>query len=68
MFRVWGRVSVVSADSFDLDDGSGAPVRVTAAAHGLLAGTYAMAEGILNAGGAQPVLDTAYGSVSVLAP
>lgn len=68
MFRVWGRVSVVSPDSFDLDDGSGAPVRVTAAAHGLSTGTYAVAEGILNAEGAQPVLDTAYGTVSVLAP
>lgn len=68
MFRVWGRVSVVSADSFDLDDGSGAPVRVNSTAHGLSTGTYAVAEGILNTGGAQPVLDTAYGTVSVLAP
>lgn len=48
-FTVWGRVSLLDADGFLLDDGSGAPVKVLAPGHsGLTSGAFARATGVLN--------------------
>lgn len=47
-FTVWGKVAVVDADSFTLDDGSGLLVTVNKAAHGLVSDEYASATGTLN--------------------
>lgn len=48
LFTVWGRVNVLSSNSFTLDDGSGMPITVYAENHGLTTGQYAKARGILS--------------------
>jgi len=46
-FTVWGLVTVVDADTFEVDDGSG-PVHVDAPGHSLQTGDYAFATGLLD--------------------
>ena len=46
LFRTWGLVTRLDADTFELDDGSTTPVRVSATGHGLLTGAYVFARGI----------------------
>lgn len=67
-FRVWGRITVINQDSFELEDGSGAPVLVQAPDHNMQDGAFGTANGNLNLTGAQPTLDTTYGSTTTLAP
>ncbi|MGI6296758.1 MAG: fibronectin type III domain-containing protein [Armatimonadota bacterium] len=55
-FTVWGAVSVIDANSFVVDDGSGAPIKVLKANHGFSNGDYVSAAGTLDVSGAQPVL------------
>jgi len=55
-FTVWGAVTIIDANSFVVDDGSGAPVKVLMTAHGLSNGDYASATGALDVSGAQPVV------------
>ena len=47
-FAVCGKVTVIDADTFDLDDGSGIAIRVTAPSHGLATGDTARAAGALD--------------------
>ncbi len=58
-FRMWGRASEVTPDSFVLDDASGRPVRVLAASHGVSPGEFAVAEGTLEPASNPPVLTSA---------
>lgn len=46
-FKVWGRATYVDTDNFDVDDGSGNPVRVTSPGHIVRTGDYATARGRL---------------------
>lgn len=68
-YILWGRVQDLSEDGFTLDDGSGAPVRVSVSGHsGLTNGDYAEAGGVLQYpvdGGA--ILLCAREDISVLA-
>lgn len=48
LFMVWGRVTVLDSGSFTLDDGSGMPVTVHAANHGLTTDRYVIVRGILS--------------------
>lgn len=48
LFMIWGKVSVPDTGSFMVDDGSGMPVTVYAANHGLTAGRYVIVRGILS--------------------
>lgn len=51
LFRVWGKATIVDANTLDLADGSGTIVRVTAPGYsGIAAGDYASATGILTPG------------------
>lgn len=50
LFVVYGRVSVLNANEFNLDDGSGVPVHVFCTSHGRTDQEYAMAEGMLRSG------------------
>lgn len=53
LVKVWGKVTIIDADSFYLDDGSGAPVKIVAPGYtGIADGDHASARGILelNAG------------------
>ncbi len=56
-FTIWGKVTKIDNDSFTLDDGSGAPVEVIFAGHGLEDNDYASARGTLDVSGDSPVLD-----------
>jgi hypothetical protein len=48
-FRVWGRVITVDSINFDIDDGSGRPVRVRAPGYtNLITGSYVVVEGTLD--------------------
>jgi hypothetical protein len=49
-FTVWGTVTVTNANSFTVDDGSGAPVTVNLTAHGFANGDYVSATGTLSVG------------------
>ncbi len=62
-FRLWGKVTRLDADSFTLDDGSGSPVRVLAAAHGLSNGNYAAATGLLDNTTSPPTLASSHARV-----
>lgn len=56
-FKVWGRVTLVSQDSFTLDDGSAAPVTVVAPGFsGIVDGDYATAVGKFSGEGSARVL------------
>ncbi|MGI6295148.1 MAG: hypothetical protein ACOX3G_03595 [Armatimonadota bacterium] len=55
-FTVWGKVTVIDANSFTVDDGSGVPVKVLKTAHGFTAADYVSATGTLDVSGDQPVL------------
>ncbi len=55
-FTVWGKVTVIDANSFTVDDGSGVPVKVLKTAHGFTAADYVSATGTLDVSGAEPVL------------
>ncbi|NLN75964.1 MAG: hypothetical protein GX139_06600 [Armatimonadetes bacterium] len=55
-FTVWGAVTVIDANSFVVDDGSGEPIKVLKTAHGFSDGDYVSAAGTLDVSGAQPVL------------
>ena len=55
-FTVWGKVTVINANSFTVDDGSGVPVKVIKTAHGFTAADYVSATGTLDVSGAEPVL------------
>lgn len=55
-FTVWGLVTVIDANSFTVDDGSGTPVKVIFAAHGFTGTDYVSATGTLDVSGAVPVL------------
>jgi hypothetical protein len=46
LFMAWGWVTRLDADTFELDDGSGTPVRVAASGHGLQTDDFAFARGI----------------------
>ncbi len=48
LFMTWGVVAVLDGGSFTVDDGSGKPVTVYAAAHGLDGGEYAIVRGVLS--------------------
>jgi len=58
-FRVWGKVTIlVSGNSFTVDDGSGAPVRVVAPGFsGIQNGDYASAKGGFSGEGSSRVLN-----------
>lgn len=61
-FKVWGKVSIISSDSFSLDDGSGIPVTVVAPGYtGIADGNYATAVGTLSDAAGNRVLN-AYAS------
>jgi len=45
LFITWGRVTWLDADTFELEDGSGTPVRVSASGHGLETNDFAFARG-----------------------
>jgi hypothetical protein len=48
-FKVWGKVAVIDAGSFTLDDGSGTPIKVNAAGYaGIVNDDYASASGKLS--------------------
>jgi hypothetical protein len=54
---MWGKVTIVDSTSFDLDDGSGAVVRVIAAGYsGFGNGDYVSARGILDVSGSPKTL------------
>ncbi|MGC8861704.1 MAG: sialate O-acetylesterase [Armatimonadota bacterium] len=53
---LWGAVTVIDADSFTIDDGSGAPVRVIATNHGLSNTKYVCVRGSLDRGTTPPTL------------
>ena len=55
-FTVWGSVSVIDANTFTVDDGSGVVVKVVKTSHGLNSGDYASATGALDVSGPQPVV------------
>jgi hypothetical protein len=58
-FRVWGRVTIVDAGRFTVDDGSGAPVTVVAPgyqAQGIDSGDFVSAWGTLDLSGGTPIL------------
>lgn len=56
-FKVWGKVSNLAASSFTLDDGSGAPVNVSASGvSGIANNDYASATGALSGEGSSRVL------------
>ncbi len=63
LFGAWGRVVSAGADSLELDEGTGLPVRVLAAGHGLSPGDYAAARGIWDAASTPPVLTARPGHV-----
>lgn len=67
-FRVWGRVSGVTLDSFLVDDGSGRTVLVQSASHGVAIGSFVVAEGLLNVSSTPPVLTSAADLISTEAP
>jgi len=46
-FTVWGWVTVIDANTFSVDDGSGVPVTVVKTAHGLTSADYVSATGTL---------------------
>ena len=52
LFKVWGKVKNAGSDTFDIDDGSGDMIRVTATGYksalGIKDGDYVTARGILN--------------------
>ena len=58
LFRAWGWVTRLDADTFELDDGSGTPVRVSATGHGLQTGDYAFARGIWSVTASPHVLNS----------
>lgn len=47
-FAICGKATVVDSDTFDLDDGSGVIIRVTATSHNLVTGNIVRATGALN--------------------
>jgi hypothetical protein len=57
LFRAWGKVSVIDANSFTLDCGSGTVITVIAPGYsGIGEGDYASARGILNVSGSTKTL------------
>ena len=69
LFRPWGWVTRLDADTFELDDGSGTPVRVSATGHGLLTGNYAFARGVWEMGESPHRLDSSLAHITeVTAP
>ena len=56
VFTVWGKVTVIDANSFTVDDGSNKPVTVVYANHGFANNDYVSATGTLNISGTTPVL------------
>jgi chitodextrinase len=55
-FTVWGTVTVIDANNFTVNDGSGTPIKVVKTGHGFSNGDYVSATGTLDVSGAQPVL------------
>jgi len=68
LFTVWGRVTVQDADSFTLDDGYGAQVRVICTGHALGSGGYAAAMGVLDTTTSPPSLTTSREEIRPLDP
>jgi len=56
VFTVWGKVTKIDEDSFSVDDGSGKPIKVIAADHGLADGNYVSVRGTLDVSSSPPVL------------
>ncbi|MCC6485324.1 MAG: N-acetylmuramoyl-L-alanine amidase [Armatimonadetes bacterium] len=48
LFGTWGRVHVINGDTFELDDGSEQPVRVSLPGHLFQNGDFVFARGVLN--------------------
>lgn len=69
-YKTWGWVTPIEGSTarFTLTDGSGDPVLVDCANHGLAAGTYASAFGVWNHSVSPPVLETNNEQMSVLYP
>ena len=66
LYVAWGRVTWIDADTFDLDDGSGAPIRVIASGHGRETNDYACARGIWQTGGTSHYLSCTASHVTKL--
>jgi len=58
-FTVWGKVTLIDADSFTVDDGSGVPVTVVKTAHGFADGDYVSATGTLTVTAGTPSIAAA---------
>lgn len=66
LFTAWGRVTRIDDNAFLLDDGSGKPVEVHAAGHGMSTGWQARARGILDPSHTPPILFSAAQQVNRL--
>ena len=58
LFITCGRVTWLDADTFELDDGSATPVRVSASGHGLATNDFAIARGIWSLTASPPTLNS----------
>ena len=53
---LWGEVTVIDADSFSIDDGSGVNIKVVAPSHTVVNGNYVSVRGTLDVGTSPPTL------------
>lgn len=68
LFRVWGRAAFVDADHFDLDDGSGHPLRISSPGHIVRTGDYVTARGQLQSTESGVLLNASYYDIPAFAP
>ena len=66
LFLTWGCVTWIDADTFELNDGSGFPITVTAPGHGLQTSDYACARGVWEIGVTPHTLDCSAAHVAKL--
>lgn len=67
LFAVFGKVTVVNSGQFTVDDGSGKPVDVYAAGHGLTNGRFVRARGVLDTSNpSAPHIDSSAGFITLL--
>ena len=57
LFSVFGRVTRIDADTFEVSDGSQTPIHISYTAHGLQTGDYAIARGIWSPTSYPPTLN-----------
>jgi len=66
LFKTWGAVTILDNHTFEVSDGSHAPVRVSCPGHGLSAGRFVSVVGVYNSSTSPPQLEAQLSGITVI--